>query len=314
MPWLPLRLAVTGRDANVQGGRVAAAGLAVNITLALIKLVGGVVGNSYALIADAAESLTDILGSLIVVGGLRIAAIPPDENHPYGHGKAEALAAVAVSALLLAAAVGIAIAAVRELLTPHAPPAAWTLLVLLGVVATKETLFQIARASAKRSGSSAVLADAWHHRSDAITSVAAGLGIAAAYFGGPAWVWADEAAAILAAGLIMWNACMMMRGPLQELLDAAPTGMVDEVRRVAEGVEGVIAVEKVMARKSGQMYHVDMHLHVSGDLSLHAAHAAGGRVKAAIKAAMPSVRDVMMHVEPAQPAESRGPARAVGQP
>lgn len=278
------------------------AGLAVNVFLAMAKLLAGVVGHSYALIADAVESLTDILGSLIVVGGLRYAVRPADHNHPYGHGKAEALAALAVAAILFVAGIGIGVQAVREAMVAHPAPAAFTLWVLLGVIVIKETIFQVARAQAQKSGSSAVLADAWHHRSDAITSLAALIGIALALWGGPRWIVADEVAAVVAAVVILVNAVLIAQGPLHELLDAAPDQLIAKVRAVAEGVEGVEGVEKVLARKSGPWYLVDMHLHVDAEMPVRAAHALGGLVKARIREKVPSVRDVLMHIEPAREA------------
>ncbi len=294
--------------ASGHGQRVALLGLSINLLLALAKLLAGVIGHSYALIADAVESLTDILGSLIVVGGLRYAERPADDDHPYGHGKAEALSALAVGGILLIAGLGIGVQAIREAMVTHPPPAAFTLWVLLGVIAIKETLFRIARASARKSGSSAVLADAWHHRSDAITSLAALTGIILALWGGPAWAVADKIAAAVAALIIVVNAVLIARGPLGELLDTAPSSLIEEVRRVAQGVPGVRAVEKVLARKSGPWHLVDMHLHVDPEMPVRDAHALGGRVKATIRAHAPTVRDVLIHVEPAENGPGGPPA------
>lgn len=287
--------------ADVRAGlRVAAAGLAVNVAFAGAKLVAGIVGHSNALIADAVESLADVLGSLIVVGGLRFAAKPPDENHPYGHGKGEALAGLVVATMLVAAGLGVCVQAVHALRSPAVTPAAWTLVVLAVVIGVKETMFQVARSRALRNASSALLVDAWHHRTDAITSVTALVGIALAQHGGAAFVHADAWAALAAAGVIVVNGAILMRGPVGELTDAAPDALVSDVRRVAAAVEGVRLVEKVLARKSGSRYLVDMHLHVDGGLSVREAHAIGGRAKSAVRAALPQVADVLMHVEPAE--------------
>ncbi len=285
--------------ADVRAGlRVAAAGLAVNVFFASAKLAAGILGHSNALIADAVESLADVLGSLIVVGGLRFAAKPPDDNHPYGHGKGEAVAGLVVAAMLVAAGVGVGVQAVHALRLPAVAPAAWTLVVLVVVIALKEAMFRVARARAVKNASSALLADAWHHRTDAFTSVAALAGIALAVYAGPRFHHADAYAALLAAGVIVLNGLLLMRAPVGELTDAAPDDLIEEVRRVAAAVEGVRLVEKVLARKSGARYLVDMHLHVDGSLSVREAHALGGRAKAVVRRALPSVADVLIHVEP----------------
>ncbi len=294
------RTGPTHHGPSVRAGlRVAAAGLAMNVAFAGAKLVAGVVGHSNALIADAVESLADVLGSLIVVGGLRFAAKPPDHNHPYGHGKGEALAGLVVAAMLAVAGVGVGVQAVHAIRSPAVQPAAWTLVVLVLVIGVKEAMFQVARSRALKNASSALLADAWHHRTDAITSVAALVGIALSLYAGTAFAHADAWAALVAAGVIVVNGGLLMRAPLGELTDAAPDALIEEVRRVAAGVEGVRLVEKVLARKSGSSYLVDMHLHVDGGLSVREAHALGGRAKAAVRNAVPRVADVLMHIEPA---------------
>lgn len=290
-----------GRGGDARASlRIAAAGLSVNIAFAAAKLIAGIVGHSNALIADAVESLADVLGSVIVVGGIRFAARPPDENHPYGHGKGEALAGLVVAVLLVAAGAAVAVQSIHALLAPAVTPAAWTLLVLVVVIGVKETMFQVARRRALKSASSALLVDAWHHRADAITSVAALVGIALALYAGPAFDHADAWAALAAAGVIIVNGLLLLREPVHELTDAAPDTLIDDVRRAASGVPGVRLVEKVLARKSGSRYLVDMHLHVDGSLSVREAHAIGGRAKAAIRASLPSVADVLVHVEPAE--------------
>jgi cation diffusion facilitator family transporter len=283
------------QSANI---RTTLAGVAVNVSLAIIKLAAGFLGHSYALIADAIESLTDIAGSLVIWHGLRVSAKPPDEDHPYGHGKAEALSALIVVALLLGAAVFIGIQAVRHIITPDETPRVWTLWVLLFVLATKETIFRIAARQARKSESSAMLAEAWHHRADAITSLFALIGISVTLFTG--YRQADAIAALLAALLIVFNAIKIARDPLGELLDAHPGELVSRVRQTAESVPGVVHVEKVFARKSGGTYHVDMHLHVDPNLTVRDAHALGGKVKATIREKNPAVRDVLMHIEPAE--------------
>ncbi len=296
--------------------RATVLGLFVNTLLALVKLVAGWTGRSHALMADAIESLADTFGSLIVWGGMWVSAQPPDARHPYGHGKAEALAALFVSIMLIGAALGIAFEAVREILTPQHVPAAYTLWVLLGVVAIKETLYRVVRRVGTRIASSAVLADAWHHRADAITSTAAALGISIAIWGGPAYAAADDWAALLAAAIILINALRLMREPLHELMDAEPVELIAQVRDVALHVPGVRGVETLLARKHGACYRVDMHLEVDPDLTVREAHALAHRVKDAIREALPAVEDVLIHIEPwPQHAETAaGPTAREAQP
>lgn len=278
--------------------RVTLVGLAVNFTLALAKLLAGIFGHSYALVADAVESFSDLLGSFVIWGGLRVAAKPPDDDHPYGHGKAEALAALVVAGLLVVAAVGIASKSIHEIITPHHAPAWWTLIVLVVVVAAKETMFRVTARVARQEKSQAVHTDAWHHRADAITSLAAFVGISIALWGGPGWEPADDWAALLASALILWNAVALARPPLAELLDQRPAAVPEQAARIARDVPGVLDVEQAHARKAGTKFWVDMHVEVDPAMSVAEAHVISGKVKAAIRSAMPEVAGVLIHIEP----------------
>jgi cation diffusion facilitator family transporter len=281
------------------GLRSTFAGIIVNVCLAAIKGIAGVVGHSYALIADAIESLTDVFSSLIVYVGLRVAMRPPDANHPYGHGKAEPMAAVIVSIGLLFAAAAIAFESIHEIRTPHTMPAAFTLLVLPIVVLAKEVMFRFVNRVGNSIESGAVKADAWHHRSDALTSVMAFAGIAIARLGGPGWESADDWAALVASGVIVANAVMMLRPAIHELGDALPgTRLTQEIRPVATSVPGVIDIEKCFVRKMGFDYYVDLHVVVDGDLPVRRGHRIAHEVKDALKAAYPRVADVLVHIEP----------------
>lgn len=285
--------------------RNAVLGLVVSVGLALGKLVAGVLGRSTALVADAVESLADSVGSIIVLSGLMVAERPADEQHPYGYGKAEALAALGVGVLLGLSAVAIVWQSVHEMLVQHAAPAWWTLVVLGVVVGIKEILFRRTLATAEALGSDAGRADAWHHRSDAITSVAAFIGVSVAVFGpgltGLGWlVLADEVAALIASGVIVHTAWGLGVPALRELLDADAPGLGRAVRAAAESVEGVMLVEKLHTRKSGSGHHVDMHLHVRGELSVREAHALAGRVRAHVRSTVAGVRDVLIHIEPGE--------------
>jgi cation diffusion facilitator family transporter len=288
---------------TLRGIRSAQLGLLVNSVLAGIKLVAGLVGNSYALVADAVESTADVLSSLIVWGGLAIAAQPADEDHPYGHGKAESLAAAAVSLMLLGAAIGIAFEAISEIRTPHGAPAPWTLGVLVSVVLVKAGLSRRVHTVGSAIGSSAVKADARHHLSDAVTSAAAFVGIGLAIWGtravGPGWAAADDWAALAAAAVIAYNGFLLLGPALHDLMDRMPgDDVVAPVRRAAESVAGVLAVEKLHVRRMGLVYRVTIHVQAEPTTPLDEAHALGHRVTDAIRAAVPQVDAVLVHMEP----------------
>jgi cation diffusion facilitator family transporter len=285
-----------------QGIRAAFIGLLVNSALVLVKLISGILGNSYALVADAIESSTDIFSSLIVWGGLQVASRPADENYPYGRGKAEALAAAAVAMMLLAAAIAIALSAVREIVTPHHAPMPFTLAVIAVVVLVKEVLFRQVIKIGDSIESTAVKADAWHHRSDAITSAAAFIGIALALWGGPGWESADDWAALAASLIIAANGFRFLRSAVQELMDRVPTaGITETIIEAAQSVAGVLATEKVRVRKLGVDYFVDLHVQADPEMNLHAAHVLSGKVKSAIRQALPATREVLVHMEPIEP-------------
>src|SRR6266567_2851869 len=273
-----------------RGLRATFLGLAVNLLLAAGKLTAGLLGHSQALVADAVESLADIFSSIVVWRGLVVAAEPADADHPYGHGKAEPIAAAIVATMLLLAAVGIAVQAVREILQPRQGPATFTLLVLVGVVILKEALFRFVLREANSVKSTAVSADAWHHRSDVITSLAAVMGISVALIGGTGFE---------AAGIIAWNGWRLLRPALDELMDTAPARTLGEqIRAIAAAVPGIDRVEKCVTRKMGYHYFVDMHVEVDPAMTVERAHGIGHVVKDRIRAALPDVHDVLVHIEP----------------
>jgi cation diffusion facilitator family transporter len=293
---------------STRGIRSAQFGLLVNACLAIIKVLAGVLGNSYALIADGIESTADVLSSTIVWGGLRIAARDADTDYPFGYGKAETLAAAMVSLMLLGAAIAIAIEAIREIVTPHHAPAPFTLAVLVLVVLVKEVLFRRVYAVGTEVGSEVVRADAWHHRSDAITSLAAFIGISVAIGGGPGWESADDWAALVAAVVISWNGQRLLRSAIAGLMDRAEPGIREQIHQIASAVADVRAVEKVIVRRAGTNYFADLHVHADPMMPLHDAHIVSGKVKRAIMTTMPNVRDVLVHMEPY---EGKGTAPAV---
>jgi cation diffusion facilitator family transporter len=283
-----------------KSARVALFGMIVNSIFAVTKILGGVFGHAYVLIADGIESGLDIAGSFVIWSGLKVAARPPDASHPYGHGKAEPIAAVIVGAGVLAAAVGLAIQSVREIFLPHHTPAPYTLGILIVVIVIKETLFRYANRIGRDVESTAVQTDAWHHRSDALTSAAAFIGISLALIGGKRWQSADDWAAIFACIVIAANGVRLMRPAFFEIMDTAPQKMVKSVCSVASTVPGVIEVEKCRARKMGLDFYVDLHVGVDGKISVHEGHQIAHRVKNAIQQSDSRIADVLVHIEPAQ--------------
>ena len=271
-----------------------------NTLLATAKLVAGIAGHSNALVADAVESLADLFSSVIVWRGLVVAAEPADADHPYGHGKAEPIAAAVVSTMLLLAAASITIQAAREILQPHHVPSAYTLLVLLVVVAIKEWLFRFVMREGVSVESSVVRTDAWHHRTDAITSLAAGLGIGISLIGGERYAVADDAAAVVAAGIIAWNGWRMLRPAMNELMDASPDPTVaNRISSIAAATPGVIRVEKCLVRKMGYLFFVDMHVEVDPEMTVQRGHEIAHNVKDMVRRELPAVHDVLVHIEPA---------------
>ena len=283
------------------GARVALLGLVINVVLASAKIVAGVVGHAYVLIADGIESALDVGGSIVIWGGLTVAARPPDRTHPYGHGKAEPIAAIVVALGVLAAALAIAIQSVREILLPHHGPAPWTLVVLIVAVIIKEVLFRYVIRFGRKVESTAVKTDAWHHRIDALTSTAAFIGISVALIGGKAWQSADDWAALVACVLIGWNGYRLARPAFFEIMDTAPRGkFIRSIRDTAKSVPGVVEVEKCRARKMGLDFYVDLHVGVDGNMSVHEGHEIAHRVKRAIQQSDSHVADVLVHIEPAK--------------
>ena len=275
-------------------------GIIANLGLAAVKLVVGTLASSAALVADAVHSLSDAVSSIVVLAGLKVAAAPPDARHPYGHGKAESVAALAVCLLLIAAACGIAYQSIVEIRTPYRSPAPYTLLVLVGVVTVKELLFRKMHRVGRSLKSTSLQSDAWHHRSDALTSLAAFVGISVALLGGERFASADAWAALVACGFIFWNGARLLRLPIDEVMDAAAPGHVEEhIRHIAEEVPGVRYVEKCRVRKSGVSYLVDLHITVSGRITVADGHRIAHRVKdRLLEAGDTPVADAIVHVEP----------------
>lgn len=274
-------------------------GMAVSFVLIFVKAIAGYLGNSYALIADATESGADILSSGLLWIGLRIALKEPDNEHPYGHGKAEPIAGLAVALFLIGAAVWIAYHSIILISTPHAMPKPFTLWVLVGIIIIKEVLFRYVRSVGKRIKSQAVITDAFHHRSDAITSVAAFVGISIALIMGKGYEGADDWAALLAAVLIFYNAVILVRPALAEIMDTAPPiELRENIIAIAANIPEVREIEKCHVRKMGFDYFVDIHIEVDGHLSVTEGHRIAHLVKDALLQSNLRIQNVLVHVEP----------------
>jgi cation diffusion facilitator family transporter len=279
--------------------RTAAVSIAVNLVLAVVKIATGLVGNSYALVADGIESTSDVITSVIAWGGLRISMKPPDEDHPYGHGKAESIAGVIVALAVVLAGVIIAVQSIREIREPHGAPAWYTLVVLGGVILVKEGMFRFLFRVGTEVESGALKGDAWHHRSDALTSAAAFLGISIALIGGEGYETADDWAALVACAVIFFNGIRLLRPALGEIMDAGVSGdLEDRVRGIAQETDGVEELEKCRIRKSGLGYLMDLHVQVRGEISVHDGHEIGHAVKDRLTDSIPQIHDVVVHVEP----------------
>lgn len=291
--------ALTRRHAE-QSAQLVLRGILLNAVLAAVKFAGGIFGTTYALIADGAESTLDIVSSLLVWAGFRVAARPPDANHPYGHGKAEPLAALAVAGFIFAMTLWVGVHAVHEIITPHIGPKWWTLPLLAGVIATKLWFARRLRHAGDAVGSTGLKVEAMHHWSDAITSTAAFVGIAIALVGGAGWEAADDWAALLGCAVIAFNGVIMVGRALGDVMDTAvPQHFENEVRGIALAVPGVRALDKVRVRKSGLTNLVDIQVRVEGELTVRAGHDIAHAVKDALIASVTHrISDVTVHVEP----------------
>ncbi|CDS91511.1 Cation efflux family protein [Sphingobacterium sp. PM2-P1-29] len=270
-----------------------------NFLLAVLKWLAGYFGNSYALIADAIESTTDIFSSFLVLLGLKYAKIPADENHPYGHGRIEPLITFAVVGFLIISATIIAYESIQNIGKPHELPKPWTLIVLLTIIIWKEISYRIVIKKSKETGSSSLKADAWHHRSDAITSVAAFIGISIALILGKGYESADDFAALFASGFILYNCYLIFRPALAEIMDEnLYEDLIADIRIHSLKVEGILDTEKCFVRKSGTKHLVDLHAIVNGDITVKEGHILAHNLQAYLQQEMPQLGNILIHVEP----------------
>jgi cation diffusion facilitator family transporter len=277
----------------------AMASMLANFSLAVLKALVGFFGNSYALIADAIESTGDVFSSFLVLIGLRYANKPPDDDHPYGHGKAEPLITFAVVGFLCIAATIIIYESIVRICTPHKAPEAYTLWFLGGIIIIKEIFYRYVSKTSKETKSTSLKADAWHHRSDAITSLCAFIGILVAVIFGNGYAAADDWAALAGAGIIFFNAYLIFRPALGEVMDEnVHFELIEEIRKCSAEVENVLDTEKCYVRKSGMRYWIDLHITVNGRLTVDEGHTIAHKLKAHLMECNPAIADVMVHVEP----------------
>ncbi len=272
-----------------------------NASLAIIKGLAGFFGNSYALIADAIESTADIFSSFLVLFGLKYANRPADKNHPYGHGRAEPLITFLVVGFLITSATIIAYESIKNIGTPHELPKIWTLFVLIPLIIWKEISFQLVIQKAKETNSSSLKADAWHHRSDAITSIAALIGISIALYFGNGYETADDWAALFASGFILYNSYKIFRPALGEIMDEhLYDDLVADIRKVSLSCAGVVATEKCFVRKAGMKYHVELHAIVQADITVKYGHEIAHNLKDTLLNEIPQLGHVLIHIEPTE--------------
>ncbi|WBL23712.1 cation diffusion facilitator family transporter [Zunongwangia sp. HRR-M8] len=273
--------------------------IAGNGVLAVVKFLAGFFGNSYALIADAIESTADVFSSFLVLLGLRYAARPADENHPYGHGRVEPLVTFGVVGFLIVSATVIAYESIENIRTPHEIPEPYTLIILAIIIIIKETFYRIVSKKSDETKSTSLKADAWHHRSDAITSLTAFIGITVALIMGDGYESADDWAALLASGFILFNAYLILRPALGEIMDEHMyDDLIEDIRKSAESVNGVLDTEKCFVRKTGMTFHVDLHINVDAQISVKEGHDIAHEVKDTLVTELPEIADVLIHVEP----------------
>ena len=279
--------------------KAAVVGLLVNVLLGGMKLAGGLISGSFALIADAINSIGDVVSTIVVLVGLKIAQRPPDEEHPYGHTRAEGIAASNVAVLIIVSAILVAWESLQRLHGPTSIPPLWAIGIAAVNVVIKELLYQYNAAVGKRTGSAAMQANAWDHRSDALCSLAVLGGLGVIRIGGEEYGWADEIASILVALIIAWSGARLFKASASELMDVqADSDLVDAIRQAARNVPGVEDVETLWVRKSGIEFFADIHIEVDQNLSVEEGHAIGHRVKAKLVDGFVNLRDVLVHIEP----------------
>ncbi len=279
------------------GEGVTLCGSLINLVLVGVKAAAGVIGHSSALVADAVHSLSDLASDIVVLVGYRVGRLPEDPEHPYGHGKVETLATAVVGAMLVAVGVGLGVGAVAALRDPPEVGPGWIAVAAAVLsIGFKEFLYRWTVRVARDNDSQLLLANAWHHRSDALSSVAAVVGVAGARFGAP---WMDPAAALVVCGFVVKVGWDLGWQAVRDLVDTAvDEDLIREIGRVVDGVDGVRCHHDLRARRLGKDVLVDVDVAVEPELSVIQGHDVARAVRQALLSRVRGVRDAMVHVEP----------------
>ncbi len=284
--------------------RVTLMGSAINVLLVGIKFLFGIVGHSSAMIADAIHSLSDLVTDVIVIVFVRLGSKPKDSDHDYGHGKYETLATSLVGLGLLAAGVVIFYTGLEKIVmvlrgNPIEPPAMIVLWAALLSVVLKEFAFRFTLSVGRRVGSQTVVANAWHHRSDAFSSIGTTLGIAGAIFLGHRWVVLDPLAAIVVSFFVVRTAWGLLRQASDELLEKSLSEEIKhEITVIAESQAGVSGIHNLRTRRIGNSIAIEMHVRMPGELSLYEAHERASRVERVLRDRFGKDTHIVVHVEP----------------
>jgi len=281
---------------------VAWIGMLVNVLLSIFKIVAGYFGRSQTILADGFHSLSDTVTDVAIIVGVNFWHAPPDETHPHGHGRIETIITQFIGIGLLMVAVGISYKAIVTLHEMHSrPPEMIALIAALVSIVSKEALYHWTVFVGKRVKSSAVVANAWHHRSDAISSIPAALAVAVARLS-PSWSFVDHVGAIIVSLFIIQAAWKIVWPSLKELADTGASPEINnEIEELILSTKGVLSVHKIRTRKTGYGYQVDMHIQVEGNMTVTEGHNISEKAKARLIQKGPNIIDVIVHVEPQKP-------------
>ncbi|MDT7588731.1 MAG: hypothetical protein QOE32_6281 [Pseudonocardiales bacterium] len=286
--------------------RVALASIGVSGLLACSNIIVGFVAHSTSVVATGFEFAGDVLASGVVLIGMGVAARPADENHPYGHGRFETLSAFVVGVILAAGGTMICYQSLQAIGVRHAPPGASAAVALVGAIVLRGIMSSVKFRVGRRLRSSALIADAWNDAVDILSAFAALTAVALATYDPARFLAADHYGGFVVGIVVVITGIRVMRDASLELADTMPSPEITlEALQVAKFVAGVQGVDKVLARKTGLQYHIDLHIEVDPTLTVAASHTIAGRVRATLKRELPWVADVLVHVEPAD--DSSGP-------
>lgn len=284
--------------------RVTIIGSIVNLMLLIFKFLAGIFGHSAAMIADAVHSLSDFITDIIVIVFVRISSKPADSTHRYGHGKFETLASAIVGCILLGVGVGIFVSGVRSIVGAWqgealVAPSKLALIAAAVSIVLKEGLYHYTVYEGKRLNSQVVVINAWHHRSDALSSIGTLLGIGGAIFGGAKWHVLDPVAAVVVSLFIMKAAISVLKISLDELLEhSLPKDIEQEIKQIILSVDGVSSPHHLRTRRVGNSYAIEVHIRMDGELSLHDAHRITSIVEDGLKRRFGENTIVTIHSEP----------------